>query len=102
MDNPILKSLDEMHERLRKTLQAKGEDYAGGKAFHNFEVTAQITGMTREMGVLVRICDKVSRIGMLLRKDRPAVKDESLLDTIEDLVGYATILRAMVKKEEEK
>jgi len=44
------------------------------------------------IGIAVRMCDKIARLLNLSKKDGvTAVKDETLLDTLHDLVGYVVI-----------
>jgi len=44
-------------------------------------------------GIYTRISDKFARLSNLLHRD-PAVTDESLEDTILDLIGYLAIFHA--------
>lgn len=51
-------------------------------------------------GIMVRLCDKVVRIGNLL--DKKEVSSESIFDSIEDLINYAAILHYIIKVEKEE
>lgn len=74
------------------TLTKKNADYAGEDgAFSNFEETADMAEVSVEQGLLIRIGDKISRIKTLLKRPRQ-VRDEKLVDTARDLVGYTAIL----------
>lgn len=76
-----------------KTTQAKNTDYAKSEnAFANFENSAAVAGVSVERGILIRMADKMSRIGNLISKEAQ-VKEESIDDTLKDLAVYATILR---------
>jgi len=77
-------------------VKAKNHDYAGEEdPFKNFRFAPMI-GVTVEQAMLVRILDKVARVGNLLQ--RPGeVKDESMDDTMGDLQNYAGIFRAYRK-----
>lgn len=77
-------------------MRAKNADYAHETdPFRNFRA-AESLGITLEQGILVRMSDKMSRIGNLLQKENN-VKDESIEDTLQDLANYAAILATYIK-----
>lgn len=77
-----------MHEQghmpTRDTLHAllcrKQHDYGHGN-IENFGL----------VGVAVRLCDKIARAKNLKKRGESIVKNETVIDTYEDIVGYATI-----------
>jgi len=77
-----------MHEQghmpTRDTLQVllcrKQYDYGHGN-IDNFGL----------VGVAVRLCDKIARAKNLKKRGAHTVKNETVIDTYEDIVGYATI-----------
>lgn len=72
-------------------VELKNADYAGeNDPFKNFRA-AELLGMTVEQGILLRMSDKMTRIGNLL-KSQQKVQDESIEDTLLDLMNYANIL----------
>lgn len=72
--------------------KAKNSDYTGGKdPFANFRLVESLGICSVEKGILVRMCDKMSRIAALLEKEAK-VKDESIQDTLMDLCNYSAIL----------
>lgn len=74
-----------------KLVEAKNTDYASGNdPFKNFRA-AEMLGMTLEQGILLRMSDKMARIGNLLKSEQK-VTDESIEDTLLDLMNYANIL----------
>ena len=82
------------------TTHAKNRDYASSSdPFLNFHLIERLTGgrVTTEDGILVRISDKLSRIGNLLDGHKPDVVDEKLDDTLLDLAVYAKILRIYLR-----
>lgn len=91
-----LEEFEKMCAVMLEVTRAKNIDYAGGNnnAFTNFEQIAHLTNgkISVEMGILVRMTDKMSRITNLLSNEAQ-VKEESLDDTLKDLAVYATILR---------
>ena len=68
------------YEDLYNLLCRKQHDY-GHKNIDNFGL----------IGVAVRICDKIARAENLRNKESNAVKNETVIDTYEDIVGYAVI-----------
>lgn len=72
------------YEDLYNLLCRKQHDY-GHQNIDNF-------GM---IGVAVRICDKIARADNLLKRDRTAVKDETIIDTYLDIIGYAVIAQML-------
>ena len=76
---------------------SKNTDYSSeDETFKNFDIVELICGVSSECGILVRMCDKITRIGNLLDKE-PLVKDESIEDTLLDLANYSYILLARIK-----
>lgn len=83
-------------------MYSKNADYADvTDPFRNFRA-AESFGITIEQGILVRMSDKMSRIGNLLSKETHAVKDESIEDTLQDLANYAAILATYIKNKNVK
>ena len=91
---------------LLESLQAKGlalmrmknADYTGEvNPFKNFDNVETICNVSSEKGILIRMCDKMTRIGNLLEK-KERVSDESIEDTLLDLSNYALILLARIKE----
>lgn len=78
----------------------KNRDYAGeGNAFANFDLIEVLTAgrITSEMGLLVRMSDKLQRYANLLFKD-PDVSGETRADTLRDLSIYAKIAKIMADR----
>ena len=91
------KTLDDNYAIIEK----KNTDYATDKeAFLNFKA-CEIFNIPVETGIVVRMCDKMSRISNLIYKEA-AVKDESVLDTLQDLANYAIILKIYLEHEKKK
>jgi len=80
--------LDEMKELHAK----KDKDY--GSAFHkSFEEFGATAGV-------VRLNDKMERVKSLVKNGKAEVKDESLLDSLEDLACYAVMLYVELKNKD--
>ena len=92
MNTNLIESTEKLFEAALVTMRKKNADYAGdASSMRNFELTADIAGISMSKGILVRLMDKMTRIGNLM--DRPAhVADESIFDTIQDAINYSAIL----------
>lgn len=74
----------------------KNSDYAGdGDPFLNFRAV-ELLGIDPGEAILVRMMDKMTRAGNLLKR-KAMVADESILDTLLDLSNYADILRMFLE-----
>ena len=88
----FISRLVEEHNLCVQISKAKNADYSTtNDAFLNFRGALQI-GVDPAQAILVRMSDKMARIGNLLKKKKAAVADESVADTLRDLSNYALIL----------
>ena len=87
-----------------KLIDAKNADYASSEdPFLNFRAAEKNGIATVETAMLVRMQDKWARIINLIKKDEPAkVLDETVDDTILDMINYLAILRAYRKEKNDK
>lgn len=86
-------------ETMSSITEKKNADYAEDtNALANFNQIESITNgmITAPEGILVRMTDKLKRIGALLYRD-PRVSNEALEDTVIDLANYAVILKICLK-----
>jgi len=79
-----------------ETAKLKNADYSGSNisAFKNFRLVEEAGLTSTEIGIGVRLTDKLSRMCTLLKGAKPNVVDEKLEDTIEDAINYLAILHA--------
>lgn len=90
----FLSLFKETADRIFETVKRKNGDYterSGDSPFENFEYSADLAGVETERGILVRMGDKMMRLRSLIGNE-PLVRDESFVDTAEDLAAYAIIL----------
>jgi len=89
----FLKSIESTYTSGIELIKLKNQDYAGDSdPFRNFR-SASVIGLTVEQGILIRMLDKLARIGNLLDR-KEVVLDESLTDSLRDIANYAAILKA--------
>lgn len=93
----LLARLQELMDECLEIARQKNADYAGaGDPFANFKLCERLAGIPTELGMFVRMSDKVARIGNLLTRP-PAVKSETIMDALSDLANYALLLRVYLE-----
>lgn len=103
-ENVLLIDLEETFTGCLDIAKKKNNDYAGEKAkdpFANFRGSEFLTGVSVEKGILVRLGDKFKRVSNLLEQEA-AVKDESIQDTLNDMINYVAILKSYIKRKNGK
>jgi antirestriction protein len=83
----FIKAFEQSLSKMLETVKAKNADYSGANPFENFEATEKLEIATVEQGFLTRMLDKVMRIKNVLKAKETHVKDESLQDTLLDLMS---------------
>lgn len=93
-------AIQEVFKRATLLLQKKNADYSGqDDPFKNFRLCEAMGLVSVERGLLVRMLDKIGRISTLIKNNSPQV-DESIEDTLVDLINYAAILITYRKNKE--
>ena len=77
-------------------LERKNNDYANANPFHNVALS-ELAGVSVEQGIVVRMTDKLARLGNLLSGKEQKVLDEKVEDTLQDMANYSAILYAYLK-----
>ncbi len=91
--------------KARELMARKNHDYAGKDGttpFANFEVVGHMNICKPEVGILVRLSDKLKRIVEYINSGEFKVKDESFEDTIIDAINYNILLLAKVVETKEQ
>lgn len=104
MELVVSMTADERNARIRgyfenecmSILEAKGHDYAG-----DADCLANLRRFGL-FGIIVRLSDKFSRIETLAKAgfDRAKVKDESIRDTLRDIVNYSLLAMIFLDEDE--
>lgn len=72
----------------------KGKDYSGTEdAMSNFRDFGTL-------GIIVRLGDKYHRAKNLIKSGEQHVKDESIRDTLKDIINYAALALIMLDEEQ--
>lgn len=96
MPNPEFKKL---LDQMLDTHNRKAHDYASDEdLYKNFRV-CEMMGLSPFKGIIVRLCDKFSRITGFAQKETLKVKDESIEDTLLDMANYC-LLAILLRREE--
>ena len=90
----------ELTSEAKELMERKNHDYSGGEngesPFLNFSRVESMGITTTEKGFLVRMTDKISRLSTFSKVGNFVVADESLKDTILDIINYSILLYAYV------
>lgn len=96
--------LFELHEKICKEalelMIKKNSDYAGGdedNPFANFKRAEAMGICTTEQAFLVRMTDKMSRLSSYCSRGKLDVEDETVYDTLVDIINYSVLLSAYLK-----
>ena len=90
----LFKIAEDTFKTCLDTMNRKNHDYSRGEdALRNFKAVEYFNLTDIQTGVMVRLCDKFTRMGNLLHAEA-AVKEESINDTINDSIAYLVLLKA--------
>lgn len=81
--------------KMEEILFKKGNDYANQDRLSNFKLAGTIAGGSAETNCLNLIATKVARLGVLLNSGK-APNNESIQDSIIDLINYGVLLDMIV------
>jgi len=83
----------------RELLRRKNLDYgAQDNLWQNFTATEALGLATTEVGILIRMADKLSRLQSFAVRGELAVKGESVQDALIDIVNYTALLGAYIER----
>lgn len=102
-----MKEIEEFKKICKKSLQImqqKNEDYSGNDTpFAAFELCDRLLDISVPTGFFVRMCDKISRVSnLMLNNKKNNVLDESITDTIIDLINYLVLFAAYIEYKNSK
>ncbi len=92
----LLKLHFELSEEARLLMEKKNHDYASPQdPYRNF----RLYGI---LGVLVRLGDKQARLMSFVEQQTLKVGDESIRDTVKDIINYAVIFLGMLEESQKR
>lgn len=84
------------------TMIKKNNDYANPEyaknPFANFDAS-NVFGIHPVMGILLRVQDKLKRIESFVRNGDLSVKEESWMDSCEDVINYMVLIAGLLQRE---
>jgi hypothetical protein len=101
----LLRHHTELCEKAKAIMVNKNHDYTGNQGaspFANFERCEALGLCSTEIGVLVRVTDKVSRLSTFANCGKLKVENESYEDAILDIINYCILLSGIVKTKEKR
>lgn len=101
----LLQLHDTLTSRARALMARKNHDYAGSDGstpFKNFELSEALGICSTELGMALRLSDKLQRITNFLKEGEFKVEDEKLEDTILDGINYLVLIAAKRQERNEK
>lgn len=96
----LLKTHELVCHQARELMKKKNADYAGKggtEPFANFTRVESLGICKTEVGMMVRMVDKISRLSSFLETGKFSVEDEGLVDTIIDIINYSVLVYAYLK-----
>lgn len=89
---------EDICKQARELTKTKGHDYSGTEdTLRNLRAVGRLNICDPPVGVLVRMTDKLSRLAQLTHSTA-RVKDESIEDTVIDLINYSVLYLALRQK----
>lgn len=87
---------EDMCVQALELMKKKNADYAGGGSdpFANFRRAEALGICSTEQAFLVRMTDKMSRLSSFAAKGKLSVEDETVHDTLVDMINYSVLLAA--------
>lgn len=101
----LLNIHETLTRRARELMDKKNRDYAGRggtEPFANFTRVESMGICSTELGMLVRITDKLSRLSSFAESGKLAVENESFEDTIVDVINYMVLFYAYLQDKTSK
>lgn len=83
-------------ESALELMKKKNADYSKSHPLGNFFVCEAMQASSAENGIIVRLSDKLSRLVSVIEKGAQ-VKDETIDDTIVDVINYAVLLSGVIR-----
>jgi len=93
----FIKKLKEVQKIGLELIKKKNKDYAREEdPYRNFRLS-EMVNVPLEKAILIRMTDKISRVSTLLDTGKASVIEETIQDTLLDLMNYAAILAVYIK-----
>lgn len=103
--NELIKFAEEFFAKGVNLVRTKNMDYANpeahGDAFGNLKAVTTFN-IPVDIGFIVRMTDKLSRLATFAKTGQLQTKDESVIDTLRDMSNYSMLFAAWLESEKVK
>lgn len=98
----FLESADEFLDNCLDIVKKKNADYKSenGDFLSNFKKCERDDLAPAEVGIMIRLSDKMERLRTFIEKNHLEVEDEDFEDAIADSINYLLFLRAIINEKE--
>lgn len=94
---------DESCQKAKALMIKKNADYsAGDDPFANFRMAEAVRVCQNEGGIMLRLCDKLSRMSSFLKTGEFKVADEKMDDTVFDAINYCILFLGMHRERQRR
>ncbi len=95
----LLDTHDDLCSAAKAIMQKKNHDYTDGSVdpFANFRASTTLD-VRPEIGILMRMQDKMQRIKTFINKGTLQVNGESAEDALRDLINYTVLLAGLIEE----
>jgi hypothetical protein len=93
----------EMCDKALSIMVNKNHDYTGDRGdspFANFERSEKMGLSTTEVGILIRMVDKISRLSTFANTGKLVVSNESYEDAVLDIINYSILLSGVIRSKQ--
>lgn len=87
-----------LNKELSNVLLKKGNDYANEDRLSNFKLSGELVQSSAKEACLTLIATKVGRLGSLIKCNKTP-NNESISDSIKDLINYGYLLYMILEEE---
>lgn len=100
----LYKFTNKLFDECASLLLKKSSDYANTETnvFKNLSMIEHYGVGTTQVAIFTKLSDKLSRLATYINKGEFKVNDESLKNTVEDLINYSALFLAYIESKEKK
>lgn len=97
--NTLLNIHDRLTSAAKELMVKKNNDYTDGSVdpFANFRISTTLN-VEPVIGILLRMQDKMQRIKTFINKGTLQVNDESVQDSLRDLINYTVLIGGLIEE----
>lgn len=98
----LLRLHSDLCQQALELIAKKNNDYAyGSDPYSNFRGSTMFHVLP-EIGILLRMSDKMKRIETFVNSNNLKVKEETAIDACIDIINYAVLIAGLIKEQIEK